>query len=80
MASIFVVWIPLVGLYFLSIGLSWLVYLKKNRKNEKCRSLSVTSTGFGWGHAAFCSSLPFPAGWAQRDRRKPLTAGELLRI
>lgn len=32
MASIFVVWIPLVGLYFLSIGLSWLVYLKKNRK------------------------------------------------
>jgi sec-independent protein translocase protein TatC len=32
MASIFVIWIPLVGLYFLSIGLSWLVYLKKNRK------------------------------------------------
>jgi sec-independent protein translocase protein TatC len=32
MASIFVVWIPLVGLYFLSIGLSWLVYLRKNRK------------------------------------------------
>ena len=32
MASIFVVWIPLVGLYFLSIGLSWLVYLRKKRK------------------------------------------------
>ena len=32
MASIFVVWIPLVGLYFLSIGLSWIVYVKKNRK------------------------------------------------
>jgi sec-independent protein translocase protein TatC len=35
MASIFVIWIPLVGLYFLSIGLSWLVYLKKNRKLKK---------------------------------------------
>jgi sec-independent protein translocase protein TatC len=34
MASIFVVWIPLVGLYFLSIGLSWLVYLRKKRKNR----------------------------------------------
>jgi len=32
MASIFVVWIPLVGLYVLSIGLSWMVYLKKKRK------------------------------------------------
>ncbi len=31
MASIFVVWIPLVGLYILSIGLSWLVYLKKRK-------------------------------------------------
>ncbi len=31
MASIFVVWIPLVGLYVLSIGLSWIVYLKKRR-------------------------------------------------
>jgi len=37
MASIFVVWIPLVGLYILSIGLCWLVYLKKkrNRKNAE---------------------------------------------
>jgi sec-independent protein translocase protein TatC len=32
MATIFVVWIPLLGLYVLSIGLSWLVYLKKNKK------------------------------------------------
>jgi sec-independent protein translocase protein TatC len=33
MASIFIVWIPLVGLYILSIGLSWLVYRRK-RRNE----------------------------------------------
>ena len=32
MATIFVVWIPLLGLYVLSIGLSWLVYLKKKQK------------------------------------------------
>ena len=32
MASIFVVWVPLVGLYILSIGLSWLVSVKKRRK------------------------------------------------
>jgi sec-independent protein translocase protein TatC len=32
MASIFIVWIPLVGLYVLSIGLSWLVQLKKRGK------------------------------------------------
>ena len=38
MASIFVVWIPLVGLYFLSIGLSWLVYLRKNKKKEMPRT------------------------------------------
>lgn len=35
MASIFVVWIPLVGLYVLSIGLSWLVYLKKRKKHAQ---------------------------------------------
>jgi sec-independent protein translocase protein TatC len=35
MASIFVVWIPLVGLYILSIGLSWLVYFSKNRKRKR---------------------------------------------
>jgi LPXTG-motif cell wall-anchored protein len=34
MASIFVVWIPLVGLYILSIGLSWLVTFKKKRKKR----------------------------------------------
>ncbi len=34
MASIFVVWIPLVGLYVISIGLSWLVYLKKRKKKD----------------------------------------------
>ena len=34
MASIFVVWIPLVGLYLLSIGLSWLVYLKKRKRKQ----------------------------------------------
>ena len=33
--SLFIVWIPLVGLYVLSIGLSWLVYFKKRRaKND----------------------------------------------
>jgi sec-independent protein translocase protein TatC len=31
MATIFVVWIPLVGLYGLSIGLSWLVYKRKQK-------------------------------------------------
>jgi sec-independent protein translocase protein TatC len=35
MASVFVVWIPLVGLYLLSIGLSWLVYFKKKRKHAE---------------------------------------------
>ncbi len=35
MASIFIVWIPLVGLYLLSIGLSWLVQLRRRkRRNE----------------------------------------------
>jgi len=34
MASIFIVWIPLVGLYVLSIGLSWLVQLKKRKTSE----------------------------------------------
>jgi sec-independent protein translocase protein TatC len=33
-ATLFVVWIPLLGLYLLSIGLSWLVYLKKKRKSR----------------------------------------------
>jgi len=34
MASIFVVWIPLVGLYVLSIGLCWLVHYRKRRKSK----------------------------------------------
>jgi sec-independent protein translocase protein TatC len=29
--TLFMFWIPMVGLYVFSIGLSWLVYLKKNR-------------------------------------------------
>lgn len=28
--TLFMMWIPMVGLYILSIGLSWIVYLKKN--------------------------------------------------
>lgn len=35
MASIFIVWIPLVGLYVLSIGLSWLVQIRKRRKERE---------------------------------------------
>ena len=38
MASIFVVWIPLVALYLLSIGLSWIVYLKKRKKRAQAES------------------------------------------
>ena len=38
MATIFVVWIPLLGLYVLSIGLSWLVYLKKKRKSKNAEA------------------------------------------
>ncbi len=38
MATIFVVWIPLLGLYFLSIGLSWLVYLQKKRKAKNAEA------------------------------------------
>jgi sec-independent protein translocase protein TatC len=34
LASIFVVWIPLVGLYVLSIGLSWLVQLRKRKRRN----------------------------------------------
>jgi sec-independent protein translocase protein TatC len=35
LATLFVVWIPLVGLYVLSIGLSWLVYFKRKQKNAQ---------------------------------------------
>ncbi|HUI42659.1 MAG TPA: twin-arginine translocase subunit TatC [Terriglobia bacterium] len=38
MASIFIVWIPLVGLYILSIGLSWLVQFKKRRRDKQARA------------------------------------------
>ncbi len=34
LATMFVVWIPLVGLYVLSIGLSWLVQWRRNRRQK----------------------------------------------
>ena len=34
LATLFIIWIPMVGLYVLSIGLCWLVYLKKRKKAE----------------------------------------------
>ena len=36
--SLFIVWIPLVGLYVLSIGLSWLVYLRKRRTKKNAEA------------------------------------------
>lgn len=38
MASIFIVWIPLVGLYLLSIGLSLLVRIKRRRAAKRARA------------------------------------------
>ena len=38
MASIFIVWIPLVGLYILSIGLSWLVQVRKRRAERRAQA------------------------------------------
>jgi len=35
MATLFILWIPMVGLYVLSIGLSWLVYLRKKWKKKR---------------------------------------------
>jgi sec-independent protein translocase protein TatC len=37
LATVFILWIPMVGLYILSIGLSWIVYLKKKwaRQHEQ---------------------------------------------
>jgi sec-independent protein translocase protein TatC len=32
--TLFMFWMPLVGLYIVSIGLSWLVYFRKNRKKR----------------------------------------------
>lgn len=40
MASIFIVWIPLVGLYVLSIGLSWLVQIKWRRTVKPLRTVA----------------------------------------
>jgi sec-independent protein translocase protein TatC len=34
LATVFILWIPMVGLYILSIGLSWIVYLKKKRARQ----------------------------------------------
>jgi sec-independent protein translocase protein TatC len=33
--TLFMLWIPLVGLYILSIGLSWLVYMRKKWKQKR---------------------------------------------
>jgi Sec-independent protein secretion pathway component TatC len=38
MATLFILWIPLVGLYVLSIGLSWLVYLRRNWKQKRAQA------------------------------------------
>jgi sec-independent protein translocase protein TatC len=35
LATVFILWIPMVGLYFFSIGLSWIVYLKKKRARRQ---------------------------------------------
>ena len=35
LATVFILWIPMVALYFFSIGLSWIVYLKKKRSRKQ---------------------------------------------
>lgn len=35
LTTLFMFWIPMVGLYILSIGFSWLVYLRKNWKKKR---------------------------------------------
>ena len=40
MASTFVIWIPLVGLYLLSIGLSWLVQIRRRRPMKPRRTVA----------------------------------------
>jgi sec-independent protein translocase protein TatC len=35
LATLFMLWIPMVGLYIISIGLSWLVYLRKKWKQKR---------------------------------------------
>jgi sec-independent protein translocase protein TatC len=37
-ATLFMLWIPMVGLYILSIGLSWLVYTRKNWKKKHAQA------------------------------------------
>jgi Sec-independent protein secretion pathway component TatC len=37
-ATLFILWIPMVGLYILSIGLSWLVYLRKDWKRKRAQA------------------------------------------
>jgi sec-independent protein translocase protein TatC len=37
-ATLFILWIPMVGLYILSIGLSWFVYLRKNWKQKRAQA------------------------------------------
>jgi sec-independent protein translocase protein TatC len=34
LATVFILWIPMVGLYIISIGLSWIVYLKKKKARQ----------------------------------------------
>ena len=80
MATIFVVWIPLLGLYILSIGLSWLVYLKKKQEKEKCRCLSVKPIGSRLAVCSFLLLLAVPALAAPRAKRRALTAVEPLWI
>ena len=38
LATLFMLWIPMVGLYILSIGLSWLVYLRKKWKQKRAQT------------------------------------------
>jgi len=38
MATIFILWIPMVGLYVVSIGLSWLVQLRRKRKEKRAQA------------------------------------------
>jgi sec-independent protein translocase protein TatC len=38
MATLFMLWIPMVGLYILSIGLSWVVYLRRKRKQKRAQA------------------------------------------
>jgi sec-independent protein translocase protein TatC len=37
-ATLFILWIPMVGLYILSIGLSWFVYFRKNWKQKRAQA------------------------------------------